>query len=71
MKKMDEQQARTEEVSRRTGAAVRPLTDEEKAALQQSELTRQEPINRLAGSAERVSPEEQPLTDAQPAACNI
>lgn len=51
---MDEQQARTEEVSRRTGVAVRPLTDEEKAALQQSELTRQELIDQLAGSAERV-----------------
>lgn len=68
IEKMDEQQARTEEVSRKTGVAVRPLTDEEKAALQQSELTRQELIDRLAGSAERVPPEEQPLTDAQPAA---
>ena len=68
LEKMDEQQARTEEASRRTGVAVRPLTDEEKAALRRNELTRQELIDRLAGSAEQAAPEEQPPAEAQPAA---
>lgn len=50
--KMDEQQQRTADAAEKAGIAVRPLTEEERAALQQQELTRDELIDRLtdAGS---------------------
>lgn len=47
--KMNQQQERTEEASRQAGANVRALTDEEKAALRDNEVSREELIDRIAG----------------------
>ena len=49
---MGQQMARTEEASQSAGVNVRGMTDEEKAALSSSELSRDELIDRLAGLAE-------------------
>ena len=49
---MGQQMARTEEASQSAGVKVRGMTDEEKAALSSSELSRDELIDRLAGLAE-------------------
>ena len=49
---MGQQMARTEEASQNAGVNVRGVTDEEKAALSSSELSRDELIERLAGLAE-------------------
>ena len=52
--KMNQQQERTEEASRQAGVTVRALTDEEKAELHGSEVSREELIDRIAGSEESV-----------------
>lgn len=67
--KMGQQQARTEEASRQAGVNVRALTDEEKTALRDSEVSREELIDRIAGaepSAEESgsSPEAVPASPA-------
>ena len=49
---MGQQMARTEEASQSAGVKVRGMTEEEKAALSSSELSRDELIDRLAGLAE-------------------
>lgn len=52
--KMNQQQERTEEASRQAGVTVRALTDEEKAELHGSEVSREELIDRIAGSEASV-----------------
>lgn len=48
--RLTEQQTRTEDAARDAGVDVRGLTDEEKDALRSSDLTREELIERIAGS---------------------
>ena len=48
--KMTEQQERTEEAARQSGVNVRNLTDEEKEELRDSTVSREELIDRIAGS---------------------
>lgn len=48
--RLTEQQTRTEDAARDAGVDVRGLTDEEKDALRGSDLTREELIERIAGS---------------------
>lgn len=50
--KMGQERERTEEASRQAGVNVRTLTDEEKAALRGSEVSREELIERIAASDE-------------------
>ena len=64
--KMDRQQARTEEASRQAGVNVRALTDEEKTALRDSEVSREELIDRIAG-AEPSAEESGSSSEATPA----
>ena len=49
---MGQERERTEEASRQAGVNVRTLTDEEKAALRGSEVSREELIERIAASDE-------------------
>lgn len=53
--KMNQQQKRTEEASRQAGVTVRALTDEEKAELHGSEVSREELIDRIAGCEESAA----------------
>ena len=54
---MGRQQERTEEASRQAGVNVRPLTDEEKQTLRGSEISREELIDRITGSAQPAESE--------------
>lgn len=49
---MGQQQSRTEEASQNAGVSVRTMTEEEKTALHDSTLSREELIERLAGLAD-------------------
>lgn len=65
--KMNQQQERTEEASRQAGVTVRALTDEEKAELHGSEVSREELIDRITDGAQPAADEPAADKPAAPA----
>lgn len=61
--KIVEQQEKTVEISRQAGVDVRALTEEEREAMHNSEISREELIDRIAGT-QSSSPAETPAPDA-------
>ena len=61
--KIVEQQEKTVEISRQAGVDVRALTEEEREAMHKSEISREELIDRIAGT-QSPSPAETPTLDA-------
>lgn len=61
--KITEHQEKTVEISRQAGVDVRPLTEEEREAMHNSEVSREELIDRIAGTRS-LSPTEPSAPDA-------
>lgn len=58
-----EHQERTVEISRQAGVDIRPLTDEEREAMHNSEVSREELIDHISGT-QSSSPAESPAAEA-------
>ena len=61
-----EHQERTVEISRQAGVDIRPLTDEEREAMHNSEVSREELVDRIA-AVQESSPTETPSQDSDAA----
>lgn len=61
--KITEHQEKTVEISRQAGVDIRPLTDEEREAMHNSEVSREELIDRISGT-QSSSPAESPAAEA-------